>query len=133
MTSNIQLARNLYATFARGDIPAVLAMFDPEIQWTPAEGHPYQVDGATWIGPQAVLENLFMRIGSDWDGFTVNVGELHDAGAHIVMEGRYTGTFKPSGTSVDAQVCHVLSFRDGKLISFHQYMDTAQFQTAMTC
>jgi ketosteroid isomerase-like protein len=47
------------------------------------------------------------------------------------MEGRYTGTYKPSRKSVDAQVCDVLRFRDGKLLSFQQYVDMAQMQTVM--
>jgi ketosteroid isomerase-like protein len=131
MTNKVGIAKNLYAAFGRGDIEAVLAMFDPDIQWKPAEGHPYQQSGAAWIGPQEVLDNLFLRIGTEWDGFTVNIGTLHDAGDHVVMEGRYTGTFKPSGRSIDAQACHVLHFINGKLRSFHQYMDTAQLQAAM--
>lgn len=48
------------------------------------------------------------------------------------MEGRYTGTFKPSGKRLDAQVCHVLGFRDGKLKSFQQYVDTGQLQAVMS-
>jgi hypothetical protein len=35
-----------------------------------------------------VLEKLFMRIGAEWEGFTVTVHTLHDAGEHVVMEGR---------------------------------------------
>jgi hypothetical protein len=48
-----------------------------------------------------------MRLGSQWEGFTVTVRTLHDAGEHVVMEGRYAGHYKPSGRSVDAQV-HML-------------------------
>ena len=90
--SNVQFAKDIYTAFGRGDIPAVLAAFDPEIQWREAEGNPYQPDGTAWSGPQAVLENIFMRIDAEWDGFTVNVRTLHDAGEYVVMEGRYTGT-----------------------------------------
>lgn len=129
--SNVQLARDIYAAFGRGDIPAVLAGFDPRIEWRQAEGNPYMPEGTAWVGPQAVLDNLFMRLGSEWDGFTVHVGSLHDAGEHVVMEGRYTGTYKPSGGVFDSQVCHVLRFRDGKLVSFQQYLDTAQMQAVM--
>ena len=132
MTSNVEVAKQIYTAFGKGDMETVLAMFDPQIEWRPAEGHPYRPDGAVWIGPQAVLENLFMRIGSEWDNFAISVRKLHDAGEHVVMEGRYTGTFKPTGRSADAQVCHVLRFRNGKLSSFQQYMDTAQFHTVMT-
>jgi hypothetical protein len=129
--SNVRLAREIYAGFARGDIPTVLAGFHPEIEWREAEGNPYQPDGAAWVGPQAVLERLFMRLGSEWENFTVSVRMLHDAGEVVVMEGRYTGTYKPSGRSIDAQVCHVLRFRDGKLSSFQQYVDTGQLQEMM--
>jgi len=129
--SNVQLAKDIYAAFGRGDIPAVLAGFHPEIEWRQAEGNPYQPDGAAWIGPQAVLEKLFMRIGSEWEGFTVTVGTLHDAGEYVVMQGRYTGLYKPSGKRVDAQMCHVMRFRDGKLSSFQQYVDTGQLQKVM--
>jgi len=129
--SNVQFAKDIYTAFGRGDIPAVLAMFDPEVQWREAEGNPYQLDGAAWIGPQAILEKLFVRIGSEWEGFTVTVCTLHDAGEYVVMEGRYTGTYKPSNQSIDAQVSHVLRFRDGKLLSFQQYVDTAQLQSVM--
>ena len=126
--SNGQLAKDIYAAFGRGDIPTVLASFHPEIQWHQAEGNPYQPDGRGWIGPQAILENLFMRIGSEWDGFTVTIRNIHDAGEYVVIEGRYTGTYKPSGMKLDSQLCHVLRFQGGKLVSFQQYMDTAQLQ-----
>jgi len=130
--SNVELASELYAKFARGEVPGVLASFTPDIEWREAEGNPYQMDGAAWVGPQAVAEKLFVAIASEWDGFTIAIGTLHDAGDYVVMEGRMTGTYRPSGKAVDAQVCHVLRFRDGKLASFQQYGDTAQLQDAMT-
>ena len=130
--SNIQFAKDIYAAFGRGDVPAVLAAFDAEIQWREAEGNPYQPDGTPWTGPQTILEKLFVMLGAEWEGFTVNVQTLHDAGEYVVMEGRYTGTYKASNKGIDAQVCHVLRFRDGKLLSFQQYVDTAQLQFVMT-
>lgn len=129
--SNVQYASDIYTAFGRGDIPSVLAGCDPQIEWREAEGNPYQPDGAAWVGPQTVLDKLFMRIGSEWDGFTVHVRVLHDAGDHVVMEGRYTGTYKPTGKRLDAQVCHVLRFRNGKLASFQQYVDTGHLQAVM--
>ncbi|HUR21134.1 MAG TPA: nuclear transport factor 2 family protein [Vicinamibacterales bacterium] len=129
--SNVQLAKDIYAAFGRGDIPTVLAAFHPDIEWRQAEGNPYHLDGSAWTGPQAVLDNLFMRLGAEWDGFTVAVRTFHDAGDSVVAEGRYTGTYKPSGKTLDCQLCHVLRFQDGKLVSFQQYLDTAQLQRVM--
>lgn len=129
--SNLQRAKDLYTDFARGDIPKVLAGFDSAISWKEAESNPYQLDGAAWIGPQAVVDRLFMSLGSEWERFAVTVNRLHDAGDHVVMEGRETGLYKPSGKTLDAQVCHLLRFQDGKLSSFQQYIDTAQLQAVI--
>jgi uncharacterized protein len=46
----------------------------------------------------------------------------------VVVEARYTGTYKQTGKRLDAQACHVLRIRDGKLTSFQQYVDTGQWQ-----
>lgn len=66
-----------------------------------------------------------------WDGFTVTPSVVSDAGSTVVGEGRYTGTYKATGKSIDAQFCHVFGVEDGKLTSFQQYTDTGQFQETM--
>lgn len=131
MTTNLQLAKDMYAHFARGDVTAVLAGYDRALEWYEAEGNPYQMDGTAWHGPQAVFDRLFAPMGRDWEGFSISIHSLHEAGDHVVMEGRYTGTFKPTGAKFDAQVCHVLQFGNGKLVRFQQYCDTAQLQRVM--
>ena len=61
----------------------------------------------------------------------MNPKQFHDAGDTVVVEGRYTGTYKATGKSLDAQVTHIWSLRDGKVTSFQQYVDTAQLQEVM--
>jgi uncharacterized protein len=129
--SNLQLAKDMFANFARGDVESVLAGYDPALQWSLAEGNPYQMDGAAWNGPETVLEKLFAPIGRDWEGFAIHIERFHEAGDYVVMEGRVTGTYKPTGKRLDAQTCDILCFRDGKLIRFQQYYDTAQLQRVM--
>jgi uncharacterized protein len=63
--SNLESVRGLYEAFAKSDVPTVLAFLDANIAWTEAEGFPY---GGTYNGPNAVLEGVFMRLGSEWDG-----------------------------------------------------------------
>ena len=109
----------------------MLGAFDANIEWREAEGNPYEPSGNAWVGPDAIVQNLFMKLGAEWDGFTVHPKEFHDAGDTVVVEGRYTGTHKATGKSLDAQVCHVFRIRDGKLTSFQQFVDTAQLQDVM--
>lgn len=50
----------------RRDVPAVLAVLSPDISWTEAEGFPY---GGTYVGHDAILQNVFARLGDEWDGY----------------------------------------------------------------
>jgi hypothetical protein len=49
----------------------------------------------------------------------------------VIVEGRYTGSYKATGKSADAQFCHVFKVKDGKVVSFQQFVDTAQMQGVM--
>jgi ketosteroid isomerase-like protein len=104
---------------------------DPQIHWHEAESNPYMPSGEAWVGPDAVLVNLFARLGEEWDGFTVSPVSFHDAGDVVTVEGRYTGKYHGTGRSIDAQFCHIWTLQDGKITRFQQYTDTAKFQDTM--
>ena len=129
--SNVDTVKDLYAAFGRGDVPAVLGGMSPDIEWREAEGNPYQPSGAAWIGGEAIVENLFMKLATEWEGFALHPERFHDAGDTVVVEGRYTGAYTATGLSHDQQYCHVLTFENGKLARFQQFTDTAQLQKTM--
>lgn len=126
-----QLAQRLYDLFGRGDIAGVLALFDEHIEWREAEGNPYKPSGEPFVGPQAVLTNLFMRLGQEWDAFTVTPASILPTPEGALAQGRYTGTYNATGQALDVQFAHVMTMRDGKLAGFQQYVDTAQLQAVM--
>ena len=128
--NNVDVIRAMYAAFGRGDVPSVLAVLDPQIEWLEAENFIY-ADRNPYIGPNAVLEGVFMRLATEWDGFTVSPEEILDAGEIVVARGYYSGTYKKTGKQVRAQLAHFLTLRDGKVIKFQQYTDTAQFERAV--
>ena len=127
--SNLELVNGLYEAFGRGDVPAVLGAFDAQIVWREADSFLY-ADGNPYVGPQAVAAGVFQRIVSDVDGFAV-VPQCFTEGADtVVVEGRYRGTMKSTGTPVDAQFAHVWQVRDGRIVRFQQYTDTRQWAEA---
>jgi len=128
---NVSAVRGVYAAFGAGDIPSVLAALDAKTEWWEAENFIY-ADKNPYVGPQAVLEGVFMRIGSDWDGFAVTPTEVFDAGDTAIACGHYSGIHKKTGKQVRAQFAHFFSFRDGKIVKFQQYTDTAQFERAVS-
>lgn len=127
----VQIIRGLYDSFAKGDIPAVLGAMDADIVWNEAENFPY-ADHNPYVGPQAILMGVFARLGSEWDGFTVEPAEVLDAGDQVVVLGRYRATYRANGKGVHAQMAHIWRFKEGKIVQFQQYTDTKQFTDAVT-
>lgn len=127
---NTGIIDGLYKAFAAGDIPAVLGTLDEKVVWNEAEGNAY-ADGNPYIGPDAVLNGVFARVGSEWDNFKLNNIELHEMSNDKVLATlRYTGKYKKTGKSIDAQVAHLWTLKDGKVTAFQQYVDTRQLADA---
>ena len=127
---NVGIVRGLYEAFGKGDIPGVLGAFDKEIVWNEAENFIY-ADRNPYVGPQAILEGVFLRFVSEWDKFTVTPDSILDAGDQVVTLGTYSGTCKKTGKSVKAQMVHVWNLTNGKATKFQQYTDTKQFAEAV--
>lgn len=119
--ANAEIVRGVYDAFAAGDVPGVLGAMDPMINWTEAEGFLY---GGTYIGPDAVLENVFMKYGTEWEGFSAVPGHFVEDGNTVVALGTYSGKYLKTGKNMDVPFAHVWTLRDGKISRFMQYTDT---------
>jgi uncharacterized protein len=128
MADNLSIIRGVYDSFAHGDVPAVLGAFASEIHWTEAEGFPY---GGIYTGPGEILENVFMRLGTEWDGFAAVPHDFVVQGDRVVALGRYSGRYKATGKAFSAPFAHVWTLRNGKAVTFQQYTDTALVQAAL--
>ena len=128
--TNRELVRSLYDAFARGDAETVLGTLDPDVVWMEAESNPY-ADRNPYRGPQEVGEGLFSRLMSEWEDFRVDPRSLVAEGNDVVAFGRYTGTWRETGRSLDAQFVHRWTVEDGRIVRFQQYTDTAQFRSVM--
>jgi len=121
MSEILNSVQGLYEAFAKGDIPTVIGFLSPDIEWTEAEGFPY---GGTYRGHDAVLNEVFMKLGTEWDGFAAVPDEFIDAGETVVALGKYSGTYKATGKSFQANFAHVWKTSEGKAVRFTQYADT---------
>lgn len=129
LAENRALINKLYQAFAAGEIPVVLDCMDPGIIWNEAEGNAY-ADGNPYIGPDAVLKGVFARIGEEHEHFRLKNIQIHDMHQDKVLATlRYDGAYKDGG-SYDAQVAHLWTLKDGKVVGFQQYVDTKKLQDA---
>jgi ketosteroid isomerase-like protein len=91
--SNKEIIEQAYASFAAGDIPAALAAFADDIQWTEPDGYPI---AGTFVGPQTVAKDVFMRLGEIGDHFSVVPEQYVADGDTVVALGNLT--WKHKGT-----------------------------------
>lgn len=128
MSANTDTIRGIYQAIAQGDIQTLLGALDPNCEWTEAEGFPYR---GTYRGPDAVLNGVLARLGSEWEPFQVTPHEFIDGGDQVITLGRYSGTYKATGKAFEADFAHVWSLRDGMVVRFRQYVDSALVQEAL--
>jgi ketosteroid isomerase-like protein len=127
---NLAIVQRSYDAFARGDMAAVLADMDDDIEWQQAQGLPH---GGVYHGVADVRANIFDPLDRDWwSEFTAVPEEFLDAGEEVVVLGRYRGTAKETGKMLDVPFVHVWSLRSGKAWRFRQFLDTAGWVEALS-
>ena len=129
--NNVKTIQNLYTAFEVGDIPKVLSGLDDKVVWNEAEGNKY-ADGNPYIGPQAVLNGVFARIGADYEYFKLVNIQLHEMSNNQVLATlRYQAKLKKNGATYDAQAAHLWTLKNGKATAFQQYFDTKKVADAI--
>lgn len=123
------LVRELYAAFAAGDVPGLLAHFAPDIVWREAEGN-LLADGNPYVGAEAILGGVFVRLLEEWSDFRVVVGEIVGGPEVVTMFGRYNATHATTGKALDVQCAHSWWLVDGKVTRFQQMVDTLGLDAA---
>jgi ketosteroid isomerase-like protein len=123
MTTNKEIVESAYASFAQGDVPAVMGAMAENIEWSEADGF---LLAGTYVGPQAVLEGVFMRLGEIGDEFAAVLDQIVAEGDTVVALGNYTWKHKSSGASASVKMAHVWTVTDGKLAIFQQHVDTVR-------
>ncbi len=127
--SNLDIVRAHYTASAAGDIDAMMVNVSAQVRWTEMAGFPC---AGTWVGPQAVIDNVFAVLGKEWENYRFELQTLIDGGENIVGVGTYRGVYRATGKEVQARVTHVWTLQDGMVVAFEQFTDTLLVRQAMT-
>jgi uncharacterized protein len=126
---NVAVVRSLYENFAKGDVPAVLAVLAPDLEWveSPQEWLPHR---GVHRSPNEVVDKVFAMVMERFDEFALIPDLFHDAGDVVVVEGRAVGKTKVGGV-LDARAAWVWSVQDGLVTANHNYHDTDAWRLAL--
>ena len=120
--TNLEIIKSTYEGKTSEENGKNLAKYVAEnISWTEAKGFPY---AGTYIGLESVTKNVFSRLGSEWIDYKFTPEDYVASDNKVVAYGTYTGTYKKTNNAFTARVAHVWKLKDGKIISFEQFVDS---------
>jgi uncharacterized protein len=109
----------LYAAFGRGDLPAVLAMVDEDIDWHAPENLPH---GGDFRGREAVAR-FFGGIGERWESLVVELEALVSGGDRVIALARAHGRLRSTGEEFGYSAAHVWTLRGETPVRFDEYVN----------
>jgi hypothetical protein len=118
---NVQLVKEGYIAFSRGDIPGLLALMAEDVEWhIPGAGLPL---AGTYRGRDGVA-TFFQKLSADANILDFQPREFVAEGDRVIVVG--WERIKVKATNRTTELDWVMSFtvRNGKVAIFREYTDT---------
>jgi ketosteroid isomerase-like protein len=120
---NRSIVEEAYNNFKSGDIAGLLNLMSDDITWTLPE-----MEGVPFAGARtgrASVAEFFQSVGASQDVVSFEPRELIAEGDRVIALGSYAWRVKANNREFRSDFAHAWTIRDGKVIAFHEYMDTA--------
>lgn len=112
-----RMIRDAYAAFADGDVETLRGFWHEDAIYV---NPPYAMEGGTREGRDS-LEEMWEGIHSLFEFETVDVLEIAEGAAGVLVVVRYRGRGRTSGAPVDVPMAHVVDIRDGRVARLAWY------------
>lgn len=119
-----------YTLAGQGRLDEFAGYLADDIVWTESVGFPY---AGTYIGPQAVIDNVHKRLGTEWIDYKAEPDTYTFNGNQVMVYGHYSGTYKKTGNYFKTAFVHFYTFnKEGKVSHFEQIVDSVPVRQAMS-
>jgi ketosteroid isomerase-like protein len=110
---DVDAVRRFYAAWTAGDLDAMLAEVDPEVEAQPVLGLLYE--RPSYKGHSGI-SRWFEEVDDLWDDFEAHVEATHEGDAAVIAFVRLVAYTR--GRASDSRIAVVCRLRDGKILSF---------------
>jgi ketosteroid isomerase-like protein len=118
---NVGVVRGFNDALAQGDMGGMLDFLDPQLEWRAPESVPW---GGTFHGHDGFREFVGKLLDQPAE-FRREILDYLDAGERVVVLLRQMGRRNGSDTEYDVPEVHIWTIRDGKIVDFEGFFDTA--------
>jgi ketosteroid isomerase-like protein len=118
---NVQLVKDGYAAFARGDIQGLLTLLSEDIEWV-IPGAELPLAG-TYRGHDGVA-NFFQKLALESETLAFEPREFVAEGDRVLVVGWERAKVKATNRMFQADWVMAFTVRNGKVTKFHEYSDT---------
>ena len=122
MSDPLTLVQNAYAAFGRGDLPALLGLMTPDVDWrfvgdrsAPYNGH---VRGHAQVG------EWFAAVAQADDIQAFEPRQMLAGPGHVTVIGWERSVARTTGRPFECDWVHVWTVRDGRIAAFMGLLDT---------
>jgi uncharacterized protein len=118
---NVQIVKDAYAAFGRGDIQGLLALFAEDVEWiTPGEGLPV---AGTYRG-LAKVAGFFQKVSEMFEISFFEPREFVAQGDRVLVLGFDRGKVKATNRAFEGDWAVAFTVQNGKVTSVREYLDT---------
>jgi hypothetical protein len=120
---NLDVVRRGYEAFGRGDVDTLLSLFDENIEWR-SPGPPELPTAGTRRGREQAGQ-FFAALNQVLEMQRFEPRTFLADGDRVVVLGDDTARVKATGKILDTVWAHAFTLRNGKVVEFQEYFDTA--------
>jgi uncharacterized protein len=117
----IQTIESVYDAFNRGDISFILAQVAPGATWRQSKTLPW---GGDYTGPEGAAE-FFLKLAAEMETTAFRAHENVEVGEEVFSFGYYEGKSLSTGKTAGAEWMFRWRVRDGKIVGYESYTDSA--------
>jgi ketosteroid isomerase-like protein len=123
--ADVALVQSLYAAFGRGEIATIVNAMSPECSWD-VVGRQSDFPTFGMFKGRAGVQAFFAEVGQQLDFSEFSPKEFYAADDKVFALGHYAMTVKKTGRNVASDFCHIFTLRNGAVVTFREFTDTAQ-------
>jgi uncharacterized protein len=124
---NVQVIKDLFAAFARGDLQSALAVLAEDVDWQSPATRTFPPE-ITWAAPRHTREQViqfFQELNGKVQSEPFDISAIIAEGERVVAEGRNQGRVRATGRMYEHDWVMVFTIRDGKIVRHRHYYDTS--------